>query len=397
MPRTRQELEQLERQTLASYAQLSGESRGRKYREDPPDWRTHFQRDRDRVIHSRAFRRLEYKTQVFLNGTGDHLRTRLTHTMEVAGISRNIARALKLNEDLSEAIALAHDLGHSPFGHKGETVLNRLMKEHGGFEHNRQSLRIVEELEQKYPLFPGLNLTWELREGLIKHHTPHDQPKGRQDFDHSSPSLEAQVANLADEIAYHSHDLDDGLDSGLLSEKQLKAEVRLWRQAARTVEGHYGELPDECRRYFIIRCITDLQVKDVVTTTEQLIGEARIKTVKDVRAQPEALVQYSSRRGKLNAELGQFLYANLYDSPTVNEPHVRARLVLEDLFKLYLAHHEEMGSAARKRARRDGWPRAVCDYLAGMTDRYAIQEHQRLVQEGCLTAPPSARGLAFRH
>lgn len=397
MPRTRQELEQLERQTLASYAQLSGESRGRKYREDPPEWRTQFQRDRDRVIHSRAFRRLEYKTQVFLNGTGDHLRTRLTHTMEVAGISRNIARALKLNEDLSEAIALAHDLGHSPFGHKGETVLNRLMREHGGFEHNRQSLRIVEELEQKYPLFPGLNLTWELREGLIKHHTPHDQPKGRQDFEHSSPSLEAQVANLADEIAYHSHDLDDGLDSGLLSEKQLKAEVRLWRQAARTVEGHYGELPDECRRYFVIRCITDLQVKDVVTTTEQLIGEARIKTVKDVRAQPGALVQYSARRGKLNAELGQFLYANLYDSPTVNEPHVRARLVLEDLFKLYLAHHEEMGSAARKRARRDGWPRSVCDYLAGMTDRYAIQEHLRLVHQGCLTAPPSARGLAFRH
>jgi dGTPase len=396
MPRTREELEQLERQNLASYAQLSGNSRGRKYREAAPEWRTHFQRDRDRVIHSRAFRRLEYKTQVFLNGTGDHLRTRLTHTMEVAGISRNIARALRLNEDLSEAIALAHDLGHSPFGHKGETVLNRLMKDHGGFEHNRQSLRIVEELEQKYPLFAGLNLSWEVREGLIKHHTVYDDPGEASGFEKGAPSLEAQVANLADEIAYYSHDLDDGLDSGLLSEKQLRAEVRLWRQAIKTVEAEYGQLPDECRRYFTIRCITDLQVKDVVLTTEALIAKANIRTVEQVRSHAAPLVRYSSRRGELNTELCEFLYQNLYDSPAVNEPHKRARLILEDLFTHYLAHHEEVGSAARKRARRDGWPRAVCDYLAGMTDRYAIQEHQRLVQRGQLIAPPSARGLASR-
>src|SRR5271169_4334596 len=182
MPRTRLELEQLERQILAPYAQFSADTRGREHREAPPEWRTHYQRDRDRVIHSRAFRRLEYKTQVFLNGTGDHFRTRLTHTMEVAGITRNITRALKLNEDLAEAIALAHDLGHSPFGHKGETVLNRLMKGHGGFEHNRQSLRIVEELEQKYPDFPGLNLTWEVREGLVKHYTAYDHPGRRKGF-----------------------------------------------------------------------------------------------------------------------------------------------------------------------------------------------------------------------
>src|SRR5215831_6769270 len=231
MPRTRQELEQLEKQSLAPYAQFSAESRGRKYPEEPPEWRTQYQRDRDRVIHSRAFRRLEYKTQVFLNGTGDHFRTRLTHTMEVAGISRNIARALKLNEDLAETIALAHDLGHSPFGHKGETVLSRLMKGHGGFEHNRQSLRIVEELEQKYPRFRGLNLTWEVREGLVKHYTAYDHPSRRAGFEAKSSSLEAQVANLADEIAYYSHDLDDGLDSGLLSETQLKREVRFWRKA----------------------------------------------------------------------------------------------------------------------------------------------------------------------
>src|SRR5438132_6162796 len=226
MPRTRQELEQIERQTLAPYAQFSGDTRGRKYPEPPPLWRTQYQRDRDRVIHSRAFRRLEYKTQVFLNGSGDHLRTRLTHTIEVAAVARNIASALKLNSDLAETIALAHDLGHSPFGHKGETVLARLMKGHGGFEHNQHSLRIVEQLEQKYPSFPGLNLTWEVREGLVKHYTAYDHPSKRRGFEAKSSSLEAQVANLADEITYYSHDLDDGLDSGLFSEQQLDRHVR---------------------------------------------------------------------------------------------------------------------------------------------------------------------------
>lgn len=389
MPRTRQDLEQLERQTLATYAQLSGESRGRTYPEDPPEWRTHFQRDRDRVIHSRAFRRLEYKTQVFLNGTGDHLRTRLTHTMEVAGISRNIARALRLNEDLTETIALAHDLGHSPFGHKGEAVLNRLMQGHGGFEHNRQSLRVVEELEQKYPLFPGLNLSWEVREGLLKHHTAYDHPGTDCENEPTWPSLEAQVANLADEIAYYSHDLDDGLDSGLLGEKQLRAEVRLWSQATRTVEQQYGKLPDECRRYFTIRCITDLQVKDVVTTTEELLGSLGVRTVEQVRLHPKPLVDYSPQRRELNAELCQYLYQNLYDNPQVNEPHLRARNVVEDLFQYYVTHHQEIGSVAKKLARRDGWQRAVCDYLAGMTDRYALQEHQRLLETGRISAPPS--------
>src|SRR5437763_2565546 len=231
MPRTRAELEEIERQTLAPYAQLSGDSRGRTYTEAPPEWRTHFQRDRDRVIHSRAFRRLEYKTQVFLNGTGDHLRTRLTHTLEVAGISRNISRALRINEDLTETIALAHDLGHSPFGHRGESVLNSLMKEYGGFEHNRQSLRIVEEIEQKYPRFAGLNLTWEVREGLVKHYAPDNHPSKRPNFDAKSSSLEAQVANLADEVAYYGHDLDDGLDAGLLDENHLTANVRIWGEA----------------------------------------------------------------------------------------------------------------------------------------------------------------------
>jgi dGTPase len=386
MPRTREELELLERQNLAPYAQLSAESRGRKYPEEPPEWRTQYQRDRDRVIHSRAFRRLEYKTQVFLNGTGDHFRTRLTHTMEVAGISRNIARALKLNEDLTETIALAHDLGHSPFGHKGEAVLSRLMKRHGGFEHNRQSLRIVEELEQKYPRFRGLNLTWEVREGLVKHYTAYDHPSRRAGFEAKSSSLEAQVANLADEIAYYSHDLDDGLDSGLLSETQLKRDVRFWRKANQIVEREYGRLSDECRRYFIIRCIIDLQVKDVVGTTEQHILHSRVTSADGARLQPRPLVLYSPERLKLNLELRDFLYKNLYYNPIVNEPHIRARRILEELFHYYTDHHAAVGTLARQRARREGWPRAICDYLAGMTDRYAIKEHQRLVGGGKVPA-----------
>src|SRR3984957_3774774 len=338
MPRTRQELEQIERQTLAPYAQFSADTRGRKFQEPPPEWRTQYQRDRDRVIHSRAFRRLEYKTQVFLNGSGDHLRTRLTHTIEVAAVTRNITRALKLNEDLGETIALAHDLGHSPFGHKGETVLNRLMKKHGGFEHNRHSLRIVEEIEQKYPRFPGLNLSWEVREGLVKHYTSYDHPSKRKGFDAKSSSLEAQVANLADELTYYSHDLDDGLDSGLWSEKNLRRDVRFWHQAHRTVVKEYGALPDECRRYFIIRCIIDMQVKDVVETTEQKIFKAGVKSADDVRLQPRSLVQYSPARRDLNLELRDYLYQNLYYNPVVHGPNMRAVRLLEDLFHHFLKH-----------------------------------------------------------
>jgi dGTPase len=378
MPRSRNELEQLERQNLAPYAQLSAETRGRKYPEPTAEWRTEYQRDRDRVIHSRAFRRLEYKTQVFLNGTGDHLRTRLTHTMEVAAISRSIARALRLNEDLAETISLAHDLGHSPFGHKGETVLNRLMKDHGGFEHNRHSLRIVEELEQKYPRFAGLNLTWEVREGLVKHYTAHDHPSRRKGFEARSSSLEAQVANLADEITYYSHDLDDGLDSELLSESQLNANVRIWSQAARQVKNEYGNLPDECRRYFIIRCMIDSQVKDVVNTTEEFILASGVKSADEVRLRSKPLVQYSRERRELNLELRKFLYKNLYYNPVVHEPNLGAVRRLEELFDFYLKHPKEIGEQARKRARKVGRPRAICDYLAGMTDRYAILEHERL-------------------
>ncbi|MFO1515122.1 MAG: deoxyguanosinetriphosphate triphosphohydrolase [Verrucomicrobiota bacterium] len=378
MPRTRQELERIERAILAPYAQMSGDSRGRKFPETSPAWRTEYQRDRDRVIHSRAFRRLEYKTQVFLNGTGDHLRTRLTHTMEVAAIARGIARALKLNEDLTETIALAHDLGHSPFGHRGEHVLDRLMKARGGFEHNRQSLRVVEELEQKYPGFSGLNLTWEVREGLVKHFTAYDHPSKRAGFAAKNSSLEAQVANLADEITYYSHDLDDGLDAGLLSEEELNHNVTVWRDAARRVKRAHGKLPDECRRYFIIRTMIDGQVRDVVETTEKLIARAGVRSADDVRLHAPALVQYSPPRRKLNQEMRKYLYQNLYFSHEVDDANTRAVRILAELFRFYLSHPREIGELSRKRIRKEGLHRAVCDYLAGMTDRYVMLEYQRL-------------------
>jgi dGTPase len=378
LPCSKEELEHRERQTLARYAQFSAETRGRVHSEAPPLWRTEYQRDRDRVIHARAFRRLENKTQVFLNGRGDHLRTRLTHTIEVAAAARNIARALNLNEDLTETIALAHDLGHSPFGHKGEGVLNKLMREHGGFEHNRQSLRIVEELEQKYPGFPGLNLTWEVREGLAKHHTAYDCPDPGKDFSAKSPSLEAQIANLADELVYCAHDLDDGLEAGLLSEKKLTADVRIFAQAARATRKEHGPLPDETRRYFIIRCLIDWQVRDAVETSEAAMLEAGIQSADDARRQALPLIQHSSKRRQLNRELRAYLAKNLYHNPVVHQPNERAGKMLEALFQFFLAHPGQLGEASRKRLRTVGRHRAVCDYLSGMTDRYAIGEHIRL-------------------
>ena len=371
-------MEQIERQILAPYAQFSGDSRGREYAEPPPDWRTHYQRDRDRVIHSRAFRRLENKTQVFLNGTGDHLRTRLTHTMEVAAIARNIASALRLNPDLTETIALAHDLGHSPFGHKGEKVLALAMKGHGGFEHNLHSLRIVEHLEQKYPNFPGLNLTWEVREGLAKHHTTYDHPARRKGFEAKNSSLEAQVANVADEITYYSHDLDDGLDSGLLSENQLAANVRIFADAAKFVRKHYGRLADESRHYFIIRTIIDMQIRDVVETSELLIQAAGVQSADAVRLHAKPLVAHSPARRKLNGELRKYLYRNLYYNPVVHEPNLRAVKRLDRLFKHFLTHPKDLGESSRKSIKKNGLHRAICDYLAGMTDRYVSLECERL-------------------
>jgi len=374
----REALEQRERRTLAPYAQFSAATRGRIHPEDPPVLRTQFQRDRDRVIHSRAFRRLEYKTQVFLNGTGDHLRTRLTHTMEVAAIARNLARPLGLNEDLAETIALAHDLGHSPFGHKGEHALDRLMKDHGGFEHNRQSLRVVELLERKYPRFTGLNLSWEVREGLAKHQSEFPLPPGAENIPRRQPSLEAQLANLADEIAYYSHDLDDGLDSGLLDEKRLRSDVQVWAGAAQEVRRRFGALPAESRRYYIIRQIIDEQVTDVVETTLRNLVAAGVDSADAVRASRRPLVGYSAGRRRANLDLRRYLYRNLYYNPAINEPNRRAVRLLADVFQHFLAHPESMGRLARGAIESAGLHRAVCDYVASMTDRYLLREHQRL-------------------
>ena len=379
MPCNCEDLEARERDTLARYAQFSAETRGRNVHEPPPEWRTQYQRDRDRIIHSRAFRRLDCKTQVFLSGSGDHLRTRLTHTMEVAAIARNIARALRFNEDLTEAIALGHDLGHPPFGHSGEEALNDLMQGHGGFEHNKQSRRVVELIEQKYPAFPGLNLSWETLEGLAKHDTMPEPPLGQAQAAFHHPSLEAQVANLADEITYYSHDLDDGLDCGLLTEAQLERDNASWRDASGRMRSEHGDLADECRHYFIIRCLIDDQVHDVVQTTEANLAAAGVASADEVRMEPEPLVAYSPARREANLKLRAYLYENLYYNDTVHEPHTRAATLLGELFRHYEQHPEAMGGHIQSLIPGHGLQRAICDRLACMTDRFAIQEHGRLL------------------
>ncbi len=377
MLRTREEFEKQETQTLAPYAEKSANSRGRLFPEPKHSLRTDFQRDRDRIIHSRSFRRLEYKTQVFLNGTGDHLRTRLTHTMEVAAIAKGIARALRLNEDLTETIALAHDLGHSPFGHSGEDTLNELMKEHGGFEHNTQSLRIVTELEQKYPEFDGLNLTWEAREGLAKHTTQFDAPPDRPDFRGISPSLEAQIANLADEITYYSHDIDDGFEAELLRDEDIK-QIPLWRESSDSIAAKYPHLEPSRHRYYAIRALIDVEVNDVIATSDARIRAANPKSPDNVRAR-KPLIGYSDRLRRENQKLRDFLYKNLYYHPEVHGANRRACDTMRELFRAYCANPKLLGAVAQTRIARDGLPRAVCDYISGMTDRYALEQHEKIV------------------
>jgi len=363
--RTREALEAQEYTTLAPYAQKSAESAGRRHREPRHPFRTEYQRDRARIIHSRAFRRLEHKTQVFLSGTGDHLRTRLTHTIEVASISRSIARALALNEDLAEAIALAHDLGHAPFGHSGESQLNRLMRDHGGFNHNHQSLRIVEILETKYPKFPGLNLSLEVLEGLHKHAPAHQ------------PSLEAQIANLADEITYYSHDLDDGLDSRLIDAAQL-SHLHVWSHSFEQVRADFPHLSPPDLNPYVIRCIIDRQVQDVITHSAGAIAASRVQSADAVRRHRRPLIRYSPELRSANRALRKFLYANLYYNPGVATINGRACRMLRDVFKHYIANPRLLGETTARRRRRDGLERSVCDYLSGMTDGYLLDEHARL-------------------
>src|SRR3954454_8416893 len=303
--KTREQMEEGERTALASVAQKSGESRGRQHGEPSHAYRTEFQRDRARIIHSRAFRRLEYKTQVFLNGTGDHSRTRLTHSIEVASISRTIARTLGLNEDLAEAIALAHDLGHSPFGHSGEEMLAECMAEHGGFDHNKQNQRVVELLETAYPAFPGLTLSFEVRERLRKHDESYDSPiSGGEKY--KCPSLEAQIADLADEITYYSHDLDDAVDFEILDTDQL-GETAIWRQSHESVSARYPDVREPELHKLIIGAIIDAQVRDVISTSARAIASSGVTSADEVRRQPASLIQYSEARFEANQELRRFL------------------------------------------------------------------------------------------
>jgi dGTPase len=369
-------LQELEKKTLAPYAALSSGSKGRRFKEKPHPYRTEFQRDRERIIHSRAFRRLEYKTQVFINHEGDHYRTRLTHTIEVAQIARSIARALRLNEDLAESIALAHDLGHTPFGHAGERELNILLKDHGGFEHNRQSLRVVDELEKRYPDYNGINLTWETREGIIKHSSAHDHPEYRDFSPETQPSLEAQIIDLADEIAYNNHDLDDGLSSGILAPGDVK-KLAIWSMG----EKHYHrEIKGDpkARRQGIIRSIIDLLVSDLIENTGKRIDKFSIKNFEEVGRSPEKIVAFSRSIEAATAELKAFLMDNLYQHYRVARMTIKAAMVVRDLFQIYTGHPDTLPEDYQKKYPKDGVILTATDYIAGMTDRFALEEHQKL-------------------
>jgi deoxyguanosinetriphosphate triphosphohydrolase, putative len=372
-----------ERAVLAPFAEKSADSRGRQYSEPSHAYRTEFQRDRARIIHSRAFRRMEYKTQVFLNGTGDHLRTRLTHSIEVASISRTIARALGLNEDLAEAIALAHDLGHAPFGHSGEEMLAECMRDHSGFDHNRQSVRVVELLEDPYPNFPGLNLTFEVREGLRKHGAFHQMeeltgPQPRTSLqNYRCPSLEAQVADLADEITYYSHDLDDAVDFEILNAAQLEKN-EVWRRSLRAVTERYPDAREPDLHKLIIRDIIDTEVRDLVSTSAKSIADAGVQSADEARQQQAPLIRYSNDLFQANRDLRKFLYQNVYYDPRVSEVNRRACEMLRRVFQAYLADPDKLGETAAKRIETEGLHRTVCDYIAGMTDRYLMEEHARV-------------------
>lgn len=376
---TRQEYEKIEELVLAPWAAHSGKSAGREVVEDEHDYRSAFQKDRDRIIHTTAFRRLEYKTQVFVNFEGDYYRTRLTHTIEAAQIGRTIARALRLNEDLTEAITLAHDLGHTPFGHAGEQVLDRLMAEHGGFDHNKQTLRLVTELEQRYPDFPGLNLSYEVREGIVKHESEYDlaDPDNEGYSPHLKPTLEAMVVNYCDAIAYTTHDLDDGLRSGILSIEQIRgANLALANEALARVG---TEVPwDDMARHRTIRKLINLLVSDLIRTSSAAITASGVTSLDDVRQHPEKLVRMSEEMEEMERALKRFLYQNMYRQYRVVRMSTKAQRVLEQLWREYVARPEQLPASTQARIPTLGVHRTVTDYLAGMTDRYAMQEWDRL-------------------
>ncbi len=373
---TRDLLEANEDHNLASYATHSKQSRGRQYPDHEPDYRTAFQRDRDRILHTTAFRRLEYKTQVFINYEGDYYRTRLTHTLEVTQIGRTIARALGANEDLVEAICLAHDLGHPPFGHSGETILARLMKDHGGFDHNKQSFRIVTFLEKRYPDFPGLNLTWEVLEGIVKHETEYDISDARDFNPDLRGHLEAQIANVADELAYTAHDLDDGLRSGMITPAMLSG-MELWEIVTDLVGWRGGELSD-LDRHRIIRKLIGIQVTDQVNSTDRRLRESGARSAEDLQRLPYNVVGFSDEMRQRNRQLKDFLFANLYRQFRVVRMAVKAERILSEIFNAYCSQPNILPAHVQTQIPDRGLERTVCDYIAGMTDRYAVEEHQKL-------------------
>ena len=363
----------------APYAAGPANSRGRRHREPPPRGRSEFQRDRDRIIHSTAFRRLEYKTQVFVNHEGDLFRTRLTHSLEVAQIGRSVARNLKLDEDLTEAIALAHDLGHTPFGHTGQDALNACLKPYGGFEHNLQSLRVVDVLEQRYGAFDGLNLTFETREGILKHCSLRNARTlgevGERFINKQRPSLEAQIANLADEIAYNNHDVDDGLRSGLLTLEAL-SEVAIFARHMKTALREFPGLNGRRLVHETVRRMIDTLVTDLIRQSTMNIRTRAPDSIDDVRRAPP-LVAFSERIGREQQDLKQFLRTNLYQHYRVARMSAKAGRIVTDLFRAFLADPRLLPPEFQARADQDT-PRAIADYVAGMTDRYAFLEHHRL-------------------
>ncbi|MFZ0500889.1 MAG: deoxyguanosinetriphosphate triphosphohydrolase [Steroidobacteraceae bacterium] len=373
---------------LAPYAARDDSSRGRRYPEPKPEYRTEYQRDRDRIIHSNAFRRLVYKTQVFVNHEGDLYRTRVTHSIEVAQIARSVAQALGVNEALTEAICLAHDLGHTPFGHAGQDALNDCMRPYGGFEHNLQSLRVVDELEERYAEFPGLNLTFECREGILKHCSARAARElgelGERFLQRTQPGLEAQIANVADEIAYNNHDVDDGIRAQLVDLEELRA-TRLFRRQLDIVTAKYPGLGERRLIHEVIRRMINHIVVDLIRTSQALLEAARPTSIDEVRSQPKPLISLSDTAREEHAELMQFLRERLYRHYKVLRMTAKARRVLKELFEAFLSDIQLMPPEHREAAARGeaaqgaaGRARAVADYIAGMTDRYAILEHRRL-------------------
>lgn len=374
---TREDREAEERERLAPFAQKSGDSRGRLHPEPEHPHRTAFARDRDRIVHCRAFRRLEYKTQVFVFHEGDHERNRLTHTLEGSQIARTLARGLRLHEDLAEAVVLAHDLGHTPFGHAGEKVLDGWMRNDGGFDHNRQTLRVVDWLEDRYPRFRGLNLTHETREGLAKHGCDWEHPVAVPELQRS-PSLEAQIADQADEIAYLNHDLDDGLRSGLLSVKQLE-DVPLWAKSRREVEAEFGSLDEQVLRAQAIVALINRLVTDLLESSASRLAKAAPSSVEEVR-EASRLIGFSEEIEGVKKNLKDFLSKNMYNHPEVLSRSRIADEVIGGLFQAYRGDSGQLPAHVVARFSEEGEARAIADYIAGMTDRFALAEHEKLLE-----------------